>query len=69
MTDNEVARNHGFIYDRECFCTNPGSIYLKGKVKLTIHSKQPTFLLTRPGNHKTSGRQEDLERVLNQFGI
>lgn len=69
MTDCPIATAHGFRYSHQCACSTPGSIYAKGKVILTIHSKQPTFLLKRPGNANSSGRIEDLETVLNNYGI
>lgn len=65
----EIATRHGFEFSRMCTCATPGKIYVKGKVNLTIHSNQPTFLLKRVGNHNVSGREEDLERVLNEYGL
>lgn len=64
-----IAEQHGFKYVRDCQCANPGAIYHKGKIKLTLHSKKPTFLLIRPGNHNVSGQIDDLERTLTTYGI
>lgn len=65
----EIAKAHGFSYIRECSCANPGSIYAKGRNKLTIYRTQPKFLLKRIGGSITTGKTEDLETVLNKFGL
>lgn len=65
----EVLKSHGWVYLRECNCASPGSIYTKGRNKCTAYKNKPKFLLERVGRHRTAGNAEDIEMVLNKYGL
>jgi hypothetical protein len=65
----EIIIAHGWTYLRECTCASPGSIWMRGKNKITLYKKEPRFLLVRVGNMRTTGNDTDLENTLNTFGL
>lgn len=65
----EIAMNHGWVYLKKCTCAKPGSIYMKGRNKLTIFDDNSAFKLTRIGNVITTGNTEDLEHTLQTYGL
>lgn len=65
----ETALSHGWKYLKECTCSRPGSIYKKGRNKLTIYHNGIDFKLVRMGNSITTGKKENLEHILATYGL
>ncbi len=65
----ETIIAHGWSYLRECTCASPGSIWMKGRNKITLYKTQPKFLLVRVGGARVTGMAEDLENTLNTYGL